>query len=56
MKLISLVLFSILIPRLSIGQNVNFYSNSDGVAIKGFDPVAYFQENKAVEGNNTIYF
>jgi YHS domain-containing protein len=56
MKLISLVLFSILIPSLSIGQNVNFYNNNDGVAIKGFDPVAYFQENKAVEGNNTIYY
>jgi YHS domain-containing protein len=56
MKLISLVLFSILIPSLSIGQNVNFYNNNDGVAIKGFDPVAYFQENKAVEGNNTINY
>ncbi len=56
MKFISLVLFSILIPSLSIGQNVNFFSNNNGVAIKGFDPVAYFQENKAIEGGNTISY
>ncbi len=56
MKFISLVLFSILIPSLSIGQNVNFFSNNNGVAIKGFDPVAYFQENKAIEGENTISY
>ncbi len=56
MKFISLVLFSILIPSLSIGQNVNFFSNNNDVAIKGFDPVAYFQENKAIEGENTISY
>ena len=56
MKLISLVLFSILIPSLSIGQIANFFSNNKGAAIKGFDPVAYFQENKAIEGENTISY
>ncbi len=33
----------------SYGQKSNFYQNKDG-AIKGYDPVAYFKENKPVKG------
>ena len=36
------------------GANTNQYNLSrSSVAIDGYDPVAYFQQNKAVEGNQT---
>jgi YHS domain-containing protein len=34
------------------------FNTSDGIAIKGYDPVAYFTENKAVKGSKdqaTVY-
>lgn len=35
---------------------VDAFFNSDGVAIEGTDPVAYFTEGKAVEGRDDISF
>lgn len=32
----------------------HFNVNSDNVAIKGYDPVAYFTENKAVKGSSSL--
>lgn len=34
----------------SIAQ-VDYYSNAEGLAINGYDPVAYFLENKPVQGS-----
>ena len=39
----------ILSVSCSLAQTTS-YCNSDGIAIKGHDPVAYFSENAAVEG------
>ncbi len=41
------------------GQNLKDYSKShynlkNGLAIQGYDPVAYFTENKAIEGSSSI--
>ena len=35
-----------------------FNLNSDGIGIKGYDPVAYFTQNKAVKGSssNAVYY
>ena len=32
------------------------FNESNGVAIKGYDPVAYFRENKPVRGNSDFRF
>ena len=32
------------------------YTNTNGTAIKGYDPVAYFTEQKAVEGNKNLVY
>ncbi len=32
------------------------FVNNNGVAIKGYDPVAYFTEGKAVQGNDTFTY
>lgn len=36
----------------------NHFNLSDGIAIKGYDPVAYFTRNKAVKGSktNSVYY
>lgn len=36
----------------AFSQTTNYYSK-DGIAIKGYDPVAFFTLQKAVEGSNT---
>jgi YHS domain-containing protein len=46
-------LLSIILFALSIGHSgaqTTQYFNTSGVAIHGYDPVAYFTENKPVEG------
>ena len=40
----------------SIHAQTTFYSNKNGLAIKGYDPVAYFNEQKAVEGKNDFFY
>lgn len=51
----SIFLVSIIISAGSFGQDGTF-SSTDGVAIKGYDPVAYFTEGKAVKGNDNFSF
>ena len=36
------------------GLRKKHFNLSDGIAIKGYDPVAYFTENQAVRGNKNI--
>jgi YHS domain-containing protein len=45
-----LLLFTFVISIGAHAQNSHFYSQK-GLAIRGFDPVAYFTEQKAVEGS-----
>ncbi len=47
---ISLVL---LIVSVSVFSQVTKYYNNNGIAIKGYDPVAYFLVQKPVEGSDT---
>lgn len=47
---IFLFLFSTIMCCNSFAQ-VGTFNNTDGVAIKGYDPVAYFTEARAVPGN-----
>ena len=58
-RLSSFVLLSICLSALSASDclasdkvNTNFF----GVAIKGYDPVAYFTEGRAVEGSNDFSY
>lgn len=50
-KFTPLVLFICLVSQLN-AQNVKNYNLKDGVAIEGYDPVAYFTASKAVEGKD----
>lgn len=58
MKLFSLLtilsisaLSPITVSAASPAQRAEHYNLKSGVAIKGYDPVAYFTQNKAVEGS-----
>ncbi len=53
MKLLTLQFLALVFSITIHAQTVNFY-NSNGIAIKGFDPVAYFTQNKAVEGKDSL--
>jgi YHS domain-containing protein len=55
MKRLFIIVLSILVAGLSWAQ-VPAYFNSDGVAIKGHDPVAYFSENSAVAGSKQFSY
>ncbi len=50
MKIEIITCFAILLTTGVFAQSSKFTSK-DGVAIKGYDPVAYFKQQKAVEGN-----
>jgi YHS domain-containing protein len=50
MKSIMILLLASLLSQAIYAQNTT-YSNTKGIAIKGYDPVAYMELNKAVEGN-----
>jgi YHS domain-containing protein len=43
------LVFLVFSVACSVAQ-VDYYSNADGLAINGYDPVAYFLENKPVRG------
>lgn len=45
---ILVVLFSL----FALGTHAGEFDEKDGVAIKGFDAVAYFKTNKAVKGSD----
>lgn len=47
MKAFSISLLALLLSAASYAQDVKFY-NTKGTAINGYDPVAYFLQNKAV--------
>ncbi len=51
MKLLNLLAFVLLFATSSFSQTT-IYSSSNGIAIKGYDPVAYFTQQAAVEGND----
>ena len=44
-------LFAVGFCMLSANLNAQVFTNADGVAINGYDPVAYFTQNEAVRGN-----
>ncbi len=52
-------LFSIIVFVASAGCSIaqtTQYFNSNGVAIRGYDPVAYFTESKPVEGSKEFKY
>ncbi len=55
MKLLSTFLFAILFSAGVSAQNVKYF-NTDGNAIRGYDPVAYFLQNKAMAGSDHFSF
>ena len=52
MKRFSILLAAILLSSSTFAQDVKYYS-SNGTAIKGYDPVAYFVEKKAIKGSDS---
>ncbi len=61
MKLILLLLLSITMAFSNVNiaaqsdiRKKNFNIDKNGVAIQGYDPVAYFESNKAIEGKSSI--
>jgi hypothetical protein len=55
MKFLSIGLLALMFVTTANAQTVKFNA-TDGNAIKGFDPVAYFFQNKAVQGNDSYSF
>lgn len=53
MKLLSIGLLAILFSASAYAQTGR-YSSTNGTAIKGYDPVAYFLQHKAMEGNDNF--
>ena len=54
MKRQILILFVALLSLATFAQTVKHNNLKDKVAIQGYDPVAYFESNKAIEGNKEI--
>jgi YHS domain-containing protein len=52
--LIIATLFSILITNAQTALRSKQYNIENGLALNGYDPVAYFNQNKAMEGNKSI--
>lgn len=53
-KILFLVLIlavSVVITQAQQGSSLKHYNLDKGLAIKGYDPVAYFTQNKAVKGD-----
>ncbi len=55
MKTVIITCFAIVLTTGLFAQTTKF-TNKDGVAIKGYDPVAYFNRQNAVEGNDKYSF
>lgn len=51
-----IIILSILVSSLVFSQENNKYNLKNNVAIQGYDPVAYFTENKAIKGSTSISF
>jgi YHS domain-containing protein len=52
MKAFSISLLALLLTASSYAQDVKYF-NTNGTAIRGYDPVAYFLQNKAVAGTDS---
>jgi YHS domain-containing protein len=52
MKSFSISLLALLFSAVTYAQEVKYF-NTKGTAINGYDPVAYFLQNKAVPGNDS---
>ena len=48
---VTAIFFSMAVPSLAEAKS-EIYKNWRGIAIKGYDPVAYFKEGKPVKGSN----
>lgn len=55
MKVLSITMVSLMLALSSLAQNSKI-STSNGLAIKGYDPVAYFLQQKAIEGADAFSF
>lgn len=55
MKSFSVFLFGLALSVAASAQTVNYFS-SKGVAINGYDPVAYFTQRKALAGTDDYAF
>lgn len=53
---ISFLFTIIVVSAQSSDYALEHYNIKSGLAINGYDPVAYFTENKAVEGKSTIKY
>lgn len=53
MKIFSIVFFAILLSAGVYAQDVKYF-NTNGNAIKGYDAVAYFLQNKAIKGSDSF--
>lgn len=54
MKKIAVVILSVLMGQISFAQQTlrtKHFNVEKGIAIQGYDPVAYFTNNKAIKGN-----
>lgn len=52
--LLSILLFSCIVFAQNSAKVIKHYNLESGLAIKGYDPVAYFLEKKAEKGNSQI--
>jgi YHS domain-containing protein len=55
MKTLQIGIFAFLLSANLFAQTIA-YNNSNGIAIKGYDPVAYFSEQKATEGKKEFTY
>lgn len=55
MKATVITCLAILLTAGSFAQTTKF-TGKNSIAIKGYDPVAYFNQQKAVEGSDTYSF
>lgn len=55
MKVLSIGLLAIMLATTINAQTVKFNA-TDGISIKGYDPVAYFNQNKALQGIDPYSF
>lgn len=52
----SLILFVLFVVAIDYSEAQTRYFNKSGVAINGYDPVAYFTDNKPVEGSKQFSY
>jgi len=50
------VVAGIALSLLSLTAHAGEFNEHDGIAIKGYDPVAFFKDNKPVRGNDDLRF